>query len=64
MTKLAPDELVSTAEAARIIGRHVRTIHRAVADGRLTPITKIEGKTGAYLFRRADVEALRESGAA
>ena len=66
MSKLThpPDiDLVSTTEAAEILDRHVRTIHRLVNDGQLTPVAKVPGKTGAYMFHRADVLALRERAA-
>ena len=60
-----PVDLVATIEAAEILGKHVRTVHRLVADGLLVPATKVPGKTGAYMFRRSDVEALaRQVGAA
>lgn len=59
MPKLDQDELVSTAEAARMLDRHVRSIHRLVQTGELVPVAKIPGRTGAFLFRRADVEALK-----
>ena len=52
--------LISTAEAAQMLGRHVATISRMVANGRLTPAVKVPGKTGAYLFAREDVEAIRQ----
>lgn len=52
------NDLVPTAEAATILNRHVRTVHRLVAEGLLSPAVKIPGKTGAYLFHRADVVAL------
>ena len=61
MPKLDQDELVSTAEAAQMLNRHVRSIHRLVQTGELVPVAKIPGRTGAYLFRRGDVEALKAS---
>lgn len=56
MPKVRTEELVTTSEAAEILNKHVRTVHRLVAEGTLTPATKVPGKTGAYLFRRSDVE--------
>ena len=54
----------STYEAARILGKSPRTIHRYVDDGRLVPALKAPGGfAGAYLFRRADIEALVEAAA-
>lgn len=52
-------ETITTAEAAQILGKSVATVNRLVALGRLTPARKLPGKTGAYLFDRAAVEALR-----
>lgn len=50
--------LIPTAEVAQILGVDVRTVHRMADDRRLTPSMKIPGRTGAYLFDRADVERL------
>lgn len=51
-------DLLGTTEAAERLGVSVRTIHRLVARGHLTPATKLPGSTGAYLFAAADVAAL------
>lgn len=56
--RVAVDELITTAEAADILGKHVRTVHRLIAEGALIPVTKMPGKTGAYLLRRVDVEKI------
>jgi len=50
--------LITTAEAAELLGVHVGTVSRMVASGRLTPSFKVPGKTGAFLFDPTDVEAL------
>lgn len=53
------EDLIGTAEAARILGRSHRTVHRMVRDGGLTPaITAPGGHHGTFLFRRSDVEKL------
>ena len=53
------EDLIGTAEAARILGRSHRTVHRMVRDGGLTPaITAPGGHHGTFLFRRADVEKI------
>ena len=53
------EDLIGTAEAARILGRSPRTVHRMVDAGDLTPaLTAPGGPAGAYLFRRADVEKI------
>ena len=56
--------LIGTAEAARILGKSPRTIHRLVDSGQLTPaFTAPGGHHGAYLFRREDIEALAKAAA-
>ena len=51
------DDLISSSEAGAILGRTVRTVHRLADAGELEPVRKLPGRTGAYLFRRADVMA-------
>jgi excisionase family DNA binding protein len=51
--------LITTADAAKVLGVHVATISRMVAAGRLVPAVKVPGKRGAFLFHPEDVEALR-----
>jgi len=50
--------LLSTADIARQHGVHVRTVHRWVEKGQLTPTLKAPGKTGALLFHPDDVARL------
>jgi excisionase family DNA binding protein len=60
----SPD-LIGSTEAARILGKSLRTVHRMVLDGKLTPeFTAPGGPHGAHLFKRADVEALAEDAVA
>ena len=51
-------ELMTTAEVAERAGVHIRTVHRWVRSGRLSPAMKGPGSTGPMFFRRGDVEAL------
>lgn len=53
--------LLTTAEVAQMLGRHVATVSRMVARGDLTPTVKVPGKTGAFLFSREAVEAIAKS---
>jgi excisionase family DNA binding protein len=54
-----PDDLLGTAETARLLKRSHRTVHRLVKSGQLTPyMTAPGGFAGSYLFLRSDVEAL------
>lgn len=51
-------DLLGTTEAAERLGVSVRTVHRLVARGNLTPAGKLPGDTGAYLFDAADIAML------
>lgn len=58
MTQQTPT-LIGTAEAARLLGKSHRTVHRLVAHGDLTPVTTAPGgQHGSFLFNRADVERI------
>lgn len=57
MHKHEPDaEYLTTAQVAQMLGVRVSTISRRVARGELVPAVKVPGKTGAFLFRRSDIE--------
>jgi excisionase family DNA binding protein len=56
-----PDDLIGTREAARVAAVSVPTIKRAARTGALPHAVKMPGGTGAYLFRRSDVETYRAS---
>ena len=59
------EDLIGTAEAARILGRSPRTVHRMVATGDLTPaLTAPGGPSGSYLFRRTEIERIKRKDAA
>lgn len=49
---------LTTAEACEILAKDRATITRWVEAGKLTPAHKLPGRTGAFLFSRADVEKL------
>lgn len=50
MGTVTNDGLLTTAELADRWGVSVRTIHRKVETGELTPAVKLPGLRGAYLF--------------
>lgn len=54
------DDLLTSAEASTLAGCDRSTLSRRVTSGLLVPARKLGGRTGAYLFRRADIEALRD----
>jgi len=54
------ENLIGTAEAAKILSKSHRTVHRLVESGALVPaMTAPGGFKGAFLFRRGDVDALK-----
>lgn len=53
-------DIVSGSTAARILGIKIRTFYRWVERGRVVPLTKLDGDTGAYVFDRAAIVALRD----
>jgi excisionase family DNA binding protein len=56
-------DLLSTRQAADLLGTHVSTISRWVAAGKLTPALKLDGGTGPMWFARADLDALKAKAA-
>ena len=50
--------LVSSVEAAEILGKSKSQVVRMAADGALPVACKAPGLRGAYMFARADVETL------
>lgn len=63
MPNQEPD-LIYTADVAELLGVDVRTVHRMVKRGDLIPAAIGRGKRGSMVFRRADVEALKDGSAA
>lgn len=57
-----PDLLTST-EVGRILGCSGRTIQRRADAGQIPIARQLPGPNGAYLFRRADIEALAKASA-
>ena len=58
-------ELLSTAEAAALLGKSIATINRWADSGALPVAVKAPGIRGARFFAAAEVEKLRtEAGAA
>lgn len=49
---------IGSAEACELLGVNRSTLVRMVKGDRLTPAMKLPGASGAYVFDRADVEAL------
>lgn len=61
-------DLITSFEAGLILRKSARTVQRMAAsednpDG-IPVAKKLPGPNGAYLFRRADIEALADDGAA
>lgn len=52
------DELIGSRDARRILQINNSTLTRWVAAGLLKPAGKMPGRTGAFVFRRTDIEHL------
>ena len=57
-------DLIGGTDALQILEIDKSTLSRWVAAGKLTPITRLSGPRGAFVFARADVEALAKHRAA
>lgn len=61
MTHDEASDLIGSAEAATILGLGRSQLGRLVRRGILVPIVKLDGRTGAYMFGRASVLALKQA---
>lgn len=50
-------DLMATGDVAARLGIDRRTVLQRVASGRLTPVGKLPGARGAYLFDAEQIEA-------
>ena len=57
---MSQPDLISVAEAAEILGRSVRTVHRLVDSGSLPVAGRLPGRTGAIILDRSEVEDLAD----
>jgi hypothetical protein len=53
--------LIGVKEAASILGITPRAVRHRVLAGTLTPIQKLPGQTGSYVFDRAEVLAAKDA---
>jgi len=51
-------DLIGVAEAADVLGVTVKTVHRWIERGDLTPVYKLPGYRGAVILRRRAVVKL------
>lgn len=49
------DELLTTGDVARMIGKSARTVSRLVKDGTIPYAERLSAANGIYLIRRSDV---------
>ena len=56
---MSRDDLLATRQVADTLGIDTSTISRWVKEGRIVPVMRLPGKTGAMLFANKDVERLR-----
>lgn len=57
---MTPPDLLSTIEVCEVVGFDRSTLSRWIKDGTAAPAMRLPGKTGAYLFTRAEAERLRD----
>lgn len=60
MAHMNPPDLLSTIEVCEVVGFDRSTLSRWIKDGTASPAMRLPGKTGAYLFTRAETERLRD----
>jgi excisionase family DNA binding protein len=53
-----PPDVVSNTEAARLLGISRQVLLRWITSGRV-PATKLDGRTGAWVLHRAEVDRIR-----
>lgn len=58
------DDLITTQQAAELLGITVAWANKRAARGSLPVAQKLPGLTGAYLFRREEIERLAAGRAA
>lgn len=54
---VAPSQIIGSREAAGILGVTVATVTRRVKAGTLAPLAQLDGRRGAFVFDRNDVDA-------
>jgi hypothetical protein len=52
------DDMIGSKESCTILGIDKATLSRWVAAGHITPVHKLPGRNGAYLFTRQSIQAL------
>lgn len=57
---IVPADLIGAAEAARMLELERSTLTRWIHGGKIKPLAQLDGKRGAYVFDRSDVEALAQ----
>ena len=58
------EDWVSASDAADILGVDRSTLNEWARDGKITPLAKLPGRTGARIYARAEVERLARERAA
>lgn len=63
MSSVSQSAIIGTAEAADLLGWSIAKVKREAKTGRIPVHSKLPGRTGAYLFQRSDLEAVRKAAA-
>ena len=57
---MGKNDLIGSAEVAELLGISGSSLNRKVLAGQIPPVKKLPGSKGAYIFDRAEIEALKE----
>jgi excisionase family DNA binding protein len=52
--------LMGSAEVCNVLGVDRSTLTRWIASGRIKPVQKLPGKSGAFIFTPAEVQRVRQ----
>ena len=58
---LTESDVLTTAETAETLGKSKQTIARWVDEGTITPLKRLPGAHGSYLFSAEEVERVRST---
>lgn len=64
MVHMEPNDTLTTKQVTEQYGLSRSTLRRRVEAGALAPLMKLEGRTGAFVFTRGEIERYLEAIAA
>lgn len=55
---IVPEQLIGAVEVCDILQIDRSTLSRRIAAGKIVPLTQLDGRRGAFVFDRNDIQAL------